>query len=237
MGEAAGHAEAVVRVLKFRWDARAGGAARDFCVVPPGSASRGPARAGDRTLRVALRRDGVVAGIEPVGAPFMHVCANIEKAVGVELPGPHGLGAGFPACGVVRKRFRRFVTPGELLLIETAAGGALPLSFGGQTKIATDERAQPLAISSRIKPGNRNDGLARIGKARILPMGWRTAARRAQKWRVFRIADLAFGQFERIDPHTAHGAFVVLPGCAAHPEPSFGNASQARSNKYIRSCL
>src|SRR5260370_6572059 len=81
---------------------------------------------------IAPGRDGVVVGIVPVAAPFVNVVANVVEAEGVGGVTRDGLGSGLPASGVIRERLRRSVAPGEIVLLEVAAGGALPLGFGGK---------------------------------------------------------------------------------------------------------
>ena len=63
----------------------------------------------------------------------MDVVAEIVESEGIGSIAGDGLGAGLPASGVVGKRLRRLVAPGEILLLEIATGGTLPFGFGGET--------------------------------------------------------------------------------------------------------
>src|ERR1700722_3801684 len=101
--EGTGDAEAVVGVLKFGRDAGAGGTARHFCVMAPGTAARRAARSGRRTLRIAVARGGVIVRVEPVGAPFVDVCGDVTQAEGIAFSAADGFRAGFPARRVIRE--------------------------------------------------------------------------------------------------------------------------------------
>src|ERR1700751_1991613 len=54
------HPESVVGVLELRWDAGAGGAARDFNVMAPRASTRSAARTSFRSVRISFGRDPVV---------------------------------------------------------------------------------------------------------------------------------------------------------------------------------
>src|SRR5260370_36141715 len=82
---------------------------------------------------IALRGGGVIVGIVPVAAPFVNVVASVVEAEGIGRVTRDGLGSGLPASGVIGERLRRSVAPGKIVLFEVAAGGALPLGFGGKT--------------------------------------------------------------------------------------------------------
>jgi hypothetical protein len=99
-----------------------------------------------RAAWIVVGRDGVVVGIVPVAAPLVDVVAHVVKAEGVGSVAGDGLGSGLPARGVVGERLRRIVAPGEILLFEIAAGGALPFGFAGKTVGEAGLRGQPLAV-------------------------------------------------------------------------------------------
>src|SRR5580704_2606150 len=85
--------------------------------------------------RVFLRRGDVVVGIVPVAAPLVDVVADVVEAEGVGRVAGYGLGSGLPASGVVGERLGRdiVIAPGEIVLLEIGAGGALPFGFSGKT--------------------------------------------------------------------------------------------------------
>src|SRR5258706_11397439 len=99
------------------------------------------------TARITLRGDSVVVGIVPVAAPFVDVVANVIEAEGVGCVASYDLGTRLPARGVVGKRLWWRVAPGEIVLLEIAAGSALPLGFGGKTVAAAGLRGEPLAVA------------------------------------------------------------------------------------------
>src|SRR5271155_1649396 len=98
-----GDAKAVIAILKFRRDAGAGGAARDFHVMAPRSAARGFALAVVGSAWIVVGRDDVVVGIVPIAAPLMDVVANVVESEGVGGVAGDGFGSGLPARGVVGK--------------------------------------------------------------------------------------------------------------------------------------
>ena len=104
-------------------------------MVAPGASAGGFARRLQGALlgaaRIALGRNGVVVRVVPVAAPFVDVVADIVEAEGVGGVAGNWLGAGLPARGVVGKRLRGIVAPGELFLLEAAAGGEFPFGFCG----------------------------------------------------------------------------------------------------------
>ena len=124
--------EAVVGVLEFWGNAGTGGAAGYFDVVAPGSTAGRLALALFRAPRIPVRRDPVIARVIPVAAPFVDVLANIVEAEGVGGVARNRLRAGLPARGVIGKRPRRIVAPGEIFLFQAAACGMFPFSFRGQ---------------------------------------------------------------------------------------------------------
>ena len=72
--------------------------------MSPGAAAGGFARTFGWALWVAIGGDAVVIGVEPVGAPFVDVCADVEEAVGVFLAWPTRSGRSSSA----RRNFRGF---------------------------------------------------------------------------------------------------------------------------------
>src|SRR5271170_7895704 len=100
----------------------------------------------------------------------MDVRANIEKAIAVQLRLPYSFWTCFPPLRIIHKGLRRVVTPRELLLFKTAAGGIFPLRFCRQTETATRQRAEPFAIRNGVEPGRSHHWLQGIGEVRIGPI-------------------------------------------------------------------
>src|SRR5580693_3884804 len=75
------HAKTVVGVFEFRGNAGARGCSGDFDVMTPRASARGAATAGKRPLRIPLRGNDVIARVVPIGAPFVHIVANIEESI------------------------------------------------------------------------------------------------------------------------------------------------------------
>src|ERR1700730_1160001 len=208
----AGKAEAVVGVLKIWRNAGTGGAPRYFDVVSPGSTTGGLAFGLVWAARVALRRHSVIIRVVPVAAPFVDVVANIVKAKGVGGIAAHRLGTGLPASGVVGERLRRSIAQRKIFLLHSAAGGKLPLGFGGQTVEAGGLRAQPIAVSDSVEPRNSGDRLLRMIEVGIAPK-WRCQrGHRPQKGFVFGVGDLRGRQPEAVHPNTMNWTLAVLAG-------------------------
>ena len=220
------YAEAVVGVLEIWRDAGAGGAARYFDVVSPGSAAGGFALARFGAARVAIGRHGVVTGVVPVAAPFVDVFANVIQAEGIGSVASHRLRAGLPARGIVGERLRRGIAPRESLLLEAAAGGQFPFRFGRQAVGTANLRTEPLAVSSGFEPRDASHRLLGIGKVGIREEGRRLRRRRAEKVFVFGIGDLRGGEPERVNPDPMNWTFAVLSGGRAHQEPGGGNLDE-----------
>jgi len=224
----AGEAETVIGVLKIGRDAGAGGAARDFRCVAPGTSARGAPGTFRRPLRIAVGGGGVVAGVEPVGAPFVDVCADVEEAESVLLCVSHGFGSLLPSRGIVCERLERGIAPGIEFLVKTSARGAFPFGFGGQAVAASRFFAQPLAIRQCVNPRRRDDGLLGMRENGIVPVKRFAVVRCGEELRVLRVGHLTCGQFECIHPNAMDGALIVLAGIAAHQEPALGDAHRAR---------
>src|SRR5579862_7038344 len=146
-----------------------------------------------RTARIAIGRCGVVIRVVPVAAPFVDVVANIVEAESVRSVMGHRLWTGLPARGVVRARVRRVVTPRKLFLLETAAGSAFPLGFGGQAVASGRLFTQPFAVAGGFVPGRSGDRLLGMIETWIIPERRRSCTRCAEKALVFRIRDLRRG--------------------------------------------
>jgi len=169
--------------------------------------------------RISLGRCSVIVGIVPVAAPLVDIVANVIQAERVGGVTGDGLGTGLPAPGVVRKRLRRLVAPGIILLFEIAAGSAFPLGFGGKTVGAAGLRDEPLAIAIGIEPRDAGDGLPRMVEVGILPEGRWLISSRLHKALVVGIRDLSGGEKESVDPDPMDGAFAILTRIGAHEEP------------------
>src|SRR5690349_12074471 len=94
-------AEAVIRVFEFWRDAGAGRGARHLNMVAPRPAARSLAAAALRALRIAVRRNGIVSGVIPVGTPFVDVVAQVVEAISVRRVKSNLLGAILPARSVI----------------------------------------------------------------------------------------------------------------------------------------
>src|SRR4029077_5562533 len=189
----AGETEAVIGVLKIGRDAGAGGAARHLCRMAPGTSARGAPCPFRRTLRIAIGGDGVVAGIEPVGAPFVDIRADVEKAESVLLCAAHGFGSLLPSRGIICQRFERGVAPGIDLLLEPPARGAFPFGFGGQAVVVSSALAEPFAIGCGIEPRRRDDGLLGMGENGIVPVERYAMPGGGKELRVLGVGQLACG--------------------------------------------
>src|ERR1700745_3832745 len=88
------------------WNTGARGAARDLDVVAPRASAGGSACATFRTAWVAIWGDCVVVRVVPVGAPLMHVGADVEKAEGVGRGLANRFGSGLPAAPANLRRLR-----------------------------------------------------------------------------------------------------------------------------------
>jgi len=171
--QVAGDSESVVSVLEFRGNTGSRGAARDLDVVAPRSSTGGLTRrfqpALVRALRIAFRRDRVIARVVPVTAPLVYVVADVVEAESVWGILRDGFGSGLPAPGIVGKRLRRFVAPGKLFLLQAAAGSTFPFGFGGEPEVASGLLRQPFAVMQRFMPRRPCDGLLRMVEVRIAP--------------------------------------------------------------------
>src|SRR5580698_4651553 len=122
----------------------------------------------------------------------------------------------------------RLIAPRKLLLLHAAARRAIPFCFRRQTVSPPARRAQPLAVSHRIKPGSRHHRLLRTRKVRIVPMQWRAVLRSSQKSHVLRVRQLAFRHLKRIHPNPVHRSLVFLANIAPHQKPPLRNRHHAR---------
>jgi len=174
---AARQAEAVVGVVEVGRDAGAGGAAGDFDVMAPTSAAGGFARRASRADfgagGIAIEGSGVVIRIVPVAAPLVDVVAHVIEAEIVGGVAGDRLGSGLPSRGVIGERLRWLVAPGEFVLVEMAAGGALPLGFGGKAVRASGLLGKPVAVTVGVKPGDSGYGLAGMVEILMVPERWR----------------------------------------------------------------
>src|SRR6185503_785666 len=105
-------AKAVVAVPEFRRDAAARGNASDFDLMPPGPASRCSPRSGRRALWIARRRGGVVAVVEPIRAPLVHVFRDVMKSETVRRPLTDSLRTIQPESRVIRLKLGHLIAPG-----------------------------------------------------------------------------------------------------------------------------
>src|SRR5579863_3960702 len=224
----AGYAKAVVGVLEFRRDTGTRRAAGDFHVMPPRPSTRRFALPASWAARIPLGRTRVIIRIVPVTAPFVDIVTNVVNAEGVGSVARDRLRASLPARCIVRKRLRWFVAPGELFLFEAATCCLLPFGFCWQTVVAARVRAQPFAVSRRLKPGNPGNRLLRLAEIRVGPEPRRQCSSRAQEAFIFGIGDLSRGQEESVHQHTVHRTLAVLAGIRPHQEPAFRDANQGR---------
>src|SRR5581483_1521796 len=145
------HAKSVVRILKYRVQRAARRAAAEFYVVAPRAAARGFARAGRRTYRITVRRDSVIIRGVKITAPLVHACADVieSKGVGFSDADPRR-----PALQRVNARaiIGKLIAPGIFSSFEAAAGSALPLGLGRQTKREAALGGEPRAIHRRFVP-------------------------------------------------------------------------------------
>src|SRR5271168_358550 len=222
------HAKSIIRILKFRRDARPRRAARNLNLMPPRSPARTAPRPLRGSLRIPLRRRAVILCRKPIRAPLVHVRSNIAKPVRVSFRLPHRLRPALPARGIIRQMLRRLIAPRKLFLLHAAARRAFPFCFRRQTISSPASSAQPLAISHGIKPRRRHHRLLGLRKVRIAPVQRRAVFRCSQKSRVLRVRHLAFRHLKRIHPNLMHRPFVLLPGVAPHQEPPLGNRHHPR---------
>ena len=162
-------------------------------MVTPGASAGGFADADFRAARVVIGRDGIVAGIVPIAAPFVDVIAEVVEAEGIWRVEGDWLGAIEPPRRVIGKRLRRVVAPGKIFLLEVAAGGALPLGFGGKAVGAGGLGGEPVAIIVSVKPGDACYGLLRMVEIGIGPEGRSGGRRGAEEVGVFGVGDLRGG--------------------------------------------
>src|SRR5690348_5467077 len=133
-------------------------------MMPPRSASRRPARACLRTLRIVLRTNRVISGIIPIRAPLVHVLTHVEKPISIRQRRTDWLGRLAPAADISGTIEDRLVTPRVEILIQPAARRALPLGLSRKTARATTHFGQPLTISHRVEPAYSNHRLIRTRK-------------------------------------------------------------------------
>src|SRR5437879_13599043 len=134
-----------------------------------GAGAGGFALAAFGALRIALRRDRVIIRVVPVAAPCVNVVTNVVETECVGGVASDWFRAGLPADCVVGERLRWIVSPGETLLLEPAAGGALPFGFGGKAVPVAGLGAQPIAVASGFEPGDTGDGLLGMVEVGIFP--------------------------------------------------------------------
>lgn len=85
--------------------------------------------------------NAVIAGIVPIGAPFMDVVAEIEKPIGSGRIQTDRFRAMFPAIRVVGNLFGLAISPGVQRVFDAAARGAFPLGLGGQAIVLSGDNA------------------------------------------------------------------------------------------------
>ena len=206
--------------------------------MAPRASARGAAFAGSLPARIALRRRRIIVWRIPVAAPLVNVIAYVEKTIRVRLVTSHRFGAGLPiSCatlGITGQRFRRRISPRIQRAFLTAASRALPLRFGGQTKISARARPEPLAIPNRFMPRYADDWLLRMIEIPVAPEWRRRRTSRAKKTRVVGVGHLVCAQQEFVDPDAMHGPLAiltvrVLAAFASHEEPARRNGDERRS--------
>src|SRR5580704_9194569 len=226
------NAKSIIRILKFRRYARTRRATRHLNLVPPRSSARTFPRPPRRPLRVALQRRAIIFRRKPIRAPLVHVCPNVAKPVRASFRSPHRLRPAPPARGIIRQMLRRLVAPRKLFLLHSTARRTFPLRFRRQTISPPATRAQPLAVSHRIKPRRRHQRLLRIRKARISPIQRCAVLRSCQKSPILRVRHLAFRHLKRVHPNPMHRPLIVLPRVAPHQEPPLGNRHHPRLDHF-----
>ena len=125
------YTETVIRIAELRGNAAARGASRDLDVMPPGSPSRCAPRARGRALRILGGRDCIVLRIVAVRAPFVNVLADIEEPESIGRGNAHRLRPARPTRAIPGALTDGQITPRIETLLESAARGAFPFSFGG----------------------------------------------------------------------------------------------------------
>src|ERR1700746_151025 len=101
--------------------------------MSPGPSTRGAPLARFWSLRIAFRRHGIVARVEPVTAPFVNIGAYIEKPKGICLRLADRFRTRLPSMGIVGKRFGRRIAPRETRALRVTTSGSFPFGFGGKT--------------------------------------------------------------------------------------------------------
>src|SRR5689334_5482006 len=102
---------------------------RCFDLMAPGSATRNAAGSVFRPDRVPIRRRGVIPFGVPIDTPLVYVVAHIEQSVAIRNPLGHAPRS-LPRTGEVFDVVRRFVSPGEIVIVNAAAACLLPFGFG-----------------------------------------------------------------------------------------------------------
>lgn len=166
---AAHQAEAVIGILKSWRDTRTGRATRYLHMMAPRSSPRGLPLPFVWAPWIVFRRSCIITRVVPVAAPFVNVIAKVINAESIGSVEGHDFRAGLPSGGIVRQRLRRFVAPGEILLLGIAACGTLPFGLGGKTELATSLRGEPPAVAIGFIPGNRSHRLSRGIEIGIVP--------------------------------------------------------------------
>src|ERR1700722_3249657 len=197
-------------------------------MMTPRPAARGFPLALVRAARIALGRRCIVGRVIPIAAPLVNVIANVIEAEGVGRVLGYRLGAVLPSTRVTWKRLRRLVAPGKIFLFETAARSPLPFRFRGKTVAAVGLRAQPVAVSIRIEPGDAGDRLPRVIQIRIVPERRRLTLDRMEEPLIFRVGDLRGREQESVNPDAVNGPFTIVSRSRAHQKPRCGDGDEER---------
>ena len=119
-------------------------------------------------------------------------------------------------------------------MFEVAAGGALPLGFGGKAVGAGGLAGQPAAVTVCVKPGDAGYRLLGMIEIFVLPEGRRIVSAGVEVEFVFGVCYLRGGEEEGVDPDAVDGTFAILTGSGAHEEPGCGDGGEGGLDEGVR---
>src|SRR4051794_8444530 len=128
--------------------------------MAPRASARYAAKAVVGTAWILLRRNSVVIGRIPIGAPLVNIRADVVQTVRVRCAAADRMRTG----GIVLQR--QLVAPRVVQPFRTAARRTLPLRFGREANAPTRDAAQPIAIGDGFEPRDAHDWLLRIAERR-----------------------------------------------------------------------
>src|SRR5467141_175481 len=205
-------------------------------MMPPRPAPRSPPRAALRPQRISFRRAPVVTVVVPIGAPFMHVVAEIVESKSIRRIQPHGLRSQLPPLVVIGNHLRRRIAPRVQQTLRAAASRTLPFGFARQTIAFAGHAAQPLAVAHGLVPRYGHHGHLRMMEVCITPARRRNTTRLRKKTPVLRIRHLVSRKLKSVHPHAMHRLLIIPPRFAPHPKPTLRDAHHHRlDNSTLRS--